>query len=600
MRLLHPVLLAIWSLVISIVIVGPLGSLIYDEYKNTQLFLWLEGILRSHAIVLSGSLAVLALLTFWSHFHQPPPAQPSAKLVPHQLPPLPPDFTGRGQEVNELVRAVQKRRVTTLAVRGMGGIGKTTVAIKVANTLARHFPDGEIYLDLKGIPRTDGSSNESRPLAAGEAMDHVIRSFNREAPVSPNDGARAADYFTALNGKRVLLLMDNALDAQQVKKLIPPLGSVLIVTSQQRFHLPGAERLDLDRLPPKDACKLLLAIAPAIGLQAGDLASLCDYVPEDLRHTASTIAEIPDGLSDFLRRMNDPKYKLEITGVGRSLNASAEMLSEDLRDLWLQLGVFPDTFDVPAVIKVLQIEEQAAKDTLGDLRRRSLIEWNSATRRYKMADRVRDFTFSRLDESARTMAQARHADYYRLVMIWAENLSLTGKVSEGLALFDLEWSNLRVGQSWAASRVKSDKSAAELVSAYAYGVPDHFVRKRPRELIGWLHSAQEAAKELKNAHNEGVALHGLGAAYEALADYEQSIKYYEEYLALERDLRVPILEGAALINIAVVSRKTGRVADAIRYGEEALKVYEKIQTPLADDLRDQLAKWRSSAVEGSH
>jgi tetratricopeptide (TPR) repeat protein len=513
--------------------------------------------------------------------------------VPHELPPLPPDFTDRNGEAEKLVEAVRKRDKTILAVCGMGGIGKTALAIKVAKTLGPHFPDGEIYIDLRGAPHKSDFPGVP-PLTTGQAMDHVIRSFDRGAPVPPNDSARVAEYRTALYDKRALLLMDNALDADQVEQLVPPSGSVMIVTSRQRFALRGIERQDLAKFPREDACQLLLAIAPSIGSQAGDLASLCDYLPEALCCAASTVDdELPNSLRNLLHEMNDARERLKITGVELSLTISSELLSANLRSLWLQLGVFPGTFDVPAVEEVWGIESGVAANALGDLLRRYLIEWNRETERYQLTNLVRDFAVLHLEESACMVAQSRHAAHYRRILAWADHECLVGRVSEGLALFDREWINLRAGQAWAASHAKADKAAAKLVVEYPYvGTDNLFLRKRPREFIEWLDAAREVAILMKNRHNEGVALHGLGKAYESMANYEQSVEYYQQYLALERNLGVPILEGGALFNIALVSQKAGRPADAISSGEAALKVFEKIGTPYAADVRNHLAKWR--------
>jgi hypothetical protein len=138
-------------------------------------------------------------------------AQPQVTLVsnaaiPRQLPSPPSDFVGRKADISRLVDAVRQRGATISGVRGLGGIGKTALALVVANNLAVDFPVGQIYLDLKGAADWQDTSGIP-PLTAQEAMDHVIRSFNPRAEIPSTDSEREGLYRTTLNGKRVLLLL---------------------------------------------------------------------------------------------------------------------------------------------------------------------------------------------------------------------------------------------------------------------------------------------------------------------------------------------------------------------------------------------------------
>jgi ABC-type dipeptide/oligopeptide/nickel transport system ATPase subunit len=108
---------------------------------------------------------------------QPSVVVASNAAVPKQLPLPPADFVGRKFETIRLVNAVRQTGATVLGVRGIGGIGKTALALAVADILTTDFPVGQIYLDLKGAQHRDDSPDIS-PLTTAEAMDHVIRSFN--------------------------------------------------------------------------------------------------------------------------------------------------------------------------------------------------------------------------------------------------------------------------------------------------------------------------------------------------------------------------------------------------------------------------------------
>src|SRR6266545_838777 len=213
-------------------------------------------------------------------------AKDSALVPLHQLPPPPADFTGREADLAELRAAVAKGGVTIFGVRGMGGIGKTALALKLSREVAPLYPDAQIYLDLQGV--------SDHPVPPAQAMAHVIRAFHPGTRLPESEAEIAALYLSALHGRRALLLMDNAAGADQVRPLIPPEGCLLLVTSRFFFHLPGFQVKDLDEMPLEDARALLLQIAPRIGDQADRIAEICTGVPLALRQAAGTIAERPD------------------------------------------------------------------------------------------------------------------------------------------------------------------------------------------------------------------------------------------------------------------------------------------------------------------
>jgi GTPase SAR1 family protein len=150
--------------------------------------------------------------------------------VPRQIPPVVTDFTGRDAELQKLVDA-SSAGVVTFALVGMGGIGKTALAVRLAHELKSRFPDGQFYLNLRGT--------SPKPLLPTDAQAHVIRSLDPELALPEYPDGLAGLYRTMLDGRRTLLLMEDARDSEQVEPLIPPAGSVLILTSRRQFALPG-------------------------------------------------------------------------------------------------------------------------------------------------------------------------------------------------------------------------------------------------------------------------------------------------------------------------------------------------------------------------
>jgi hypothetical protein len=362
----------------------------------------------------------------------------SNAAIPRQLPPPPRDLVGRKSDIAKLINAVRQGGVTISGVRGVGGIGKTALALAVADALTADFPAGQIYLDLKGA-RHQGDAAGVPPFTTAEAMDHVIHSFDPFAKVSTNDAERDGLYRTILNSGRVLLLMDNALNEQQVERLVPPAGSVMIVTSREHFTLPGLCAHNLSELSTRDARQLLLSIAPAIGDYADEIAKICGYLPQALRAVASTLVNASNvSAADLVGRTSDVKHRLRITGVELSLETSSELLRVELRDHWFDLGVFPATFDESAAAAIWGAANDDAREILSSLVRSSLVEFDSAHGRYHLHDLVRDFAISRLDKSAAALARFRHSVHYLDILESADYLYRRGNagVALGLGIFE--------------------------------------------------------------------------------------------------------------------------------------------------------------------
>ena len=165
-----------------------------------------------------------------------PDASKLITLAPlHQLPTPPADFTGREEDLNFLRSKLSQGGTGAIfGLRGMGGVGKTTLALKLANELKPRFPDAQIYLDLKGV--------DPQPLTPSQAMAYVVRAFHPEAPLPESEAEMAGLYRSVLDDKSVLLLMDNAAKKEQVEPLIPPSTCLLLVTSRSGSSYLGWSR----------------------------------------------------------------------------------------------------------------------------------------------------------------------------------------------------------------------------------------------------------------------------------------------------------------------------------------------------------------------
>jgi hypothetical protein len=248
-------------------------------------------------------------------------APKSFEIIPHQIPPPPGDFKGRDDEISHILSNFANGATIT-GLRGMGGVGKTALALVLADRLKSRYPDGEIFVDMRGT-----SSNPALPpLTPEDAMAQVIRAYYPADRLPQEYNELRGRYHSTLAGKNVLLLLDNAASREQVEPLIPPHGSSVLITSRIKFALPGLAENDLDILPPDNACELLLDIAPRIGKRADDLAKLCGYLPLALRNAASALAEKKDlSISEYERRLSNKVARLEL--VKASFSLSYDLLS---------------------------------------------------------------------------------------------------------------------------------------------------------------------------------------------------------------------------------------------------------------------------------
>lgn len=496
----------------------------------------------------------------------------------HQLPPPVGDFTGRADELAELTAKLDQGGISISGLHGLGGIGKTALALKLADQLKPRYPDAQFYLDLKGASR--------EPLAVAEAMAHVIRAYHPTAKLPDTEAELQGLYRSVLQAQRALLLMDNAASAEQVDPLIPPGGCVLLVTSRRHFTLPGLYVKNLEALSPDDARQLLLAIAPRIGGLADEIAGLCGYLPLALRLAGSALVKFVNlTSSDYARRLQDRQRRLQL--IEASLNLSYELLSEELQKWWRLLAVFPDTFEETAAAAVWNLEVDKAQDMLGELIAASMVEWNESARRYRLHDLARLFADSCLGTDERGGGKRVHATHYQTVLATANDLYFKGggTVRGGSALFDLEWRNIEVGQAWAEAEAGGNDQAAELGITYPLGGAYVLnLRQHARERIRWLEVAVGAARRLKQRAREGTALGNLGLAYADLGEISRAVEFYEQYLAIASEIGDRRGEGVALGNLGNAYAGLGETRRAIEFYEQSLLISREI-----GDRRDESA-----------
>jgi tetratricopeptide (TPR) repeat protein/transcriptional regulator with XRE-family HTH domain len=523
------------------------------------------------------------------------------------------DFTGRVQETSQLLAAFQaadQDGAAICAIQGMGGIGKTELAYHVAHRLRATFSDAQIVLHLRGA--------SAAPLSTEEALQAIIRTFMPNAKLSGEALALEQLYHSVLHNQRVLILADDARDAAQVRALIPPAGSTLLITSRQRFTLPGMLSIQLEPLAVEGAVALLAHICPRLNpIEAQAITAACGRLPLALRVSGGILHNTPalpvalyiQGLADEQQRLaqlRDPDDAL--LDVAATLALSYDRLDSPAQQVFRQLGVIRADFATPLAAALIAPDTNVhIIDTLHLLLRRNLIIYDPERDRWRLHDLVRDLAQRALQAAGeRTAALERYAQAAITIAreIHTQYLAGDDQALAALARFDRERPHIDAARQWATTMAGSPVGDALLVTdAIATSAIGDLRYDRRRERLPQLETALQAARrggdrwgekqillnlgnvsyvlgalqpaitcfsaalalarELGDRHDENRTLNNLGASYINLGDPRQAIIYYEQAIAIARDLSDRRGEGRTLGNLGNAYMDLGDTQRAI-------------------------------------
>jgi len=497
----------------------------------------------------------------------------------HQLRAPVGDFVGREKEIAELTETLRGGTSAAISgISGMGGIGKTELVLYVANQLRDAYPDAQLVVDMRGT--------DDPPRDPSDALAACVRAFvgiEKKLPDDPEELTRL--YRNALEGKRALILLDNAHDSAQVRPLLPPAGSALLITSRNAITLPRMRRVTLEQLSPAEARELLTGITPRVPEDVADqICFLCGYLPLAIR-AAGSLLDVTIDLDPavYAAQLRDERRRLELIGaegvdtsVEASLGLSYARLSPDAARVFRQLAVFPVTFDAAAEEAVC---EDPGHKHLTDLLRRSLVLYNPDTRRYRLHDLARLFATSRLTEDERRTSQIHHASHYLKVLWECDEVYLRGgeDIKNSLALFEVERRNIDAGQEWVSHHVGEDETIARLCCDYPrVGPYVLMLRQHPRERIAWLKAAVLAARQLKDRAAESKHMNSIGIVYSRLGEPQRAIELHEQCLAIARQMGDLNAEGMALGNLGIAFQELGEPRRAIEFHEQSLAITRDI------------------------
>ncbi|MFD0367443.1 BTAD domain-containing putative transcriptional regulator [Streptomyces sp. NPDC127114] len=326
---------------------------------------------------------------------------------PAQLPPDAADFTGRTAPVrvlHEALGAPSAQALVIATVVGMGGVGKTALALHVAHRVRESYPDGQLYVDLRGsdpVPADPEAVLSGFLVALGVSGDAVPDGLD----------ARSALFRSVVDGRRLLLVLDNAKDAAQVRPLLPgSVGCAVLTTGRTRpAGLPATVQVDLDVFQPSEALALLGRTIGEERLAAEreaalDLVVACGYLPLAVRIVAARLAARPGWTVETLsRRLHVERRRIDELRIGDLAVAAAfelsyrQLTADQARAFRLVASVDGPDIGLPAAAALLDLDEYDAEDLLEALVDVAMVE-SPFPGRYRYHDLLRAFARRRPTE----------------------------------------------------------------------------------------------------------------------------------------------------------------------------------------------------------
>ncbi|RDG35118.1 AfsR/SARP family transcriptional regulator [Streptomyces corynorhini] len=518
------------------------------------------------------------------------PAPAHAVLRPAQLPATVPDFTGRVSFVRELGDRLATAEGSVMAVSalaGIGGVGKTTLAVHVAHAASEHFPDGQLYVDLQGAG--------TRAAEPETVLASFLRALGLPATAIPDAVEdRSALYRSTLAGRRVLVLLDNARDAAQLRPLLPgTAGCAALVTSRGRMvDLAGAHLVDLDVMSPEEALQLFTRIVgrERVGSEreaALDVVAACGFLPLAIRIAGSrlaarrtwTVSVLAAKLADERRRLDELQAGDLAVKATFELGYGALEPAQARAFRLLGLADGPD-ISLAAAAALLDLPVRDAEDLLESLVDTSLLE-SAAPGRYRYHDLVRLYAraCAERDEqpaSERDAALSRLLDFYLATAANVYALERPGdrlvERLEPTSYPGLPFTDRHDGEDWLYTE-------ANCLLACVHQTAGPGTLRRAVDLLWASLDLSESGANSKE--------------YEATA---------AGVLTVARACGDPWAEGRALISLCISHRVAGQFDEAEREAEQALalanRTHDLLTKAWASNHRGVLAHYQNRFTDG--
>jgi tetratricopeptide (TPR) repeat protein/transcriptional regulator with XRE-family HTH domain len=538
--------------------------------------------------------------------------QDPGTAVLRQLPAAVPDFTGRAAELAALTGILDGAgdsaagTVVISAIGGTAGVGKTALALHWAHQVAHRFSDGQLHVNLRGFDPS------GIPITPAEAIRGFLGTLGvppDAMPAAPE--AQATLYRGLLSARKMLIVLDNARDEQQVRPLLAAgPGSLVVITSRNQLTglaaADGARLFPLDVLTPAEAVQLLTARIGASRAAAepeaiAEIAGLCACLPLALAVAAARAAARPGfPLSALAAELRDTASRLDALDSGdpaasvRSVFSwSYRQLTPEAARLFRLLGLHsgPD-ISVPAAASLAAVGEPAARRLLRELARDCLIA-EHVPGRYACHDLLRAYAAAQArdadSEPDRAAAVTRLLDHYlhtgyaaaRLIHEWRDPMTLT-PLSQGAAPESLD------GYQEAMAWFETEHHVLSAATAHGTGsglnrhawqlswVLSTYLDRcgQWHERAAVLDTGLAAATRLGDIAGQAVCSRLLAKAHAWAGDYGQAEDYALRSVELAQRLGDRAGEAKTRTVLAVLAERQGRFADAISHSKQALELFQ--------------------------
>jgi tetratricopeptide (TPR) repeat protein len=540
-------------------------------------------------------------------------AQPyTLRDTPRQLPPPPHAFVNRSTEmsvISDKIRTTKDGRATVVVLSGLGGVGKTAAVLEWAHRHVERFTEGQLYVDLADYRRTGG-------VELSEVLGGFLRVLGvREDYVPPSFPERAAMFRSRTLTRRLLVVLENADQAAQIRPLIPgSADSVVLVTSRRRLSgliTEGAEFVDVSPLTVSDSKLLIAEMLPEMPStdqrSIGDLAELCGGFPLALCiagaqlaiHKQWSIPRLVRYLTNDRQRLDRLSFDGE-DGVRSMFDAAYYALPQNARKMYRLLGVHLSAhFSLEAAAATAGIALSDADEVLGALLAANLLE-ESINDRYRFHELVRIHARAMAEQeepaAERDSARSRMVEWYagtaavadRTVMgegrwriaVWSPRASdpVFDKQS-AMTWFLVEQANLlaSVQEAWRQEKYDTVWSLCESLWAYYYNM---------KVYSDWIETHRlgvPAARRCGNGPAEARIRNQLARAFIELRDFESADEQLTAAISAAED---------DLHSLAVVHESRGLLFSALRRFKESEENLRR-----ARELNRQLGSERGVVIQ---
>ncbi|MFI9508948.1 BTAD domain-containing putative transcriptional regulator [Nocardia sp. NPDC052566] len=516
------------------------------------------------------------------------PAARRANFLPYDLP----DFAGRDGELARLAGECAAADEPISAIDGMAGSGKTTLAVRVAHLLADRYPDGQLFIDLQG--HTAGHA----PVEAAAALEILLRQLGiavEDIPAAAAD--RGALWRAELGRRRVIVVLDNAIDAAQVRPLLPapaPSSRVLVTSRRRLVDLDAVRALSVEPLPAREAMRLFASIvgerAAAADIAVLDVVQLCGFLPLAVRIAGARLVHRPRWTVEYLAgRLRDERRRLAelslgVRGVAAAFALSYEQLDPDQRRMFRCLGTHPGRdIDPHAAAALAAMPLERAEELLEELLDGHVVLQREPGR-YTLHDLLREYArdLAAAEDTldSRAAASIRLLDYYLHSMRAAVELQSYcvgfqqrevpapavapmsfADAADAAGWLDAEYENLLAALGFAAEHGQH-AHARDLANALR---PYFDLQFRHVDAIDAYTVELHAAQALTDRDGEAAALINLGWVGWRQGDFERATGYSQRALDISRETGSGLFEARALNTLGNVARRRRDYGLAERY-----------------------------------